>query len=345
MPRPTLLFTALAVSALLAAGPAAAESFATFQIPGAQDISPSKINNVGAIAGTYVVNAKTRAFVRSPSGDITTFDVNGMDTTPAALGDDGSIVGFYSDGTVLHAFRRDASGNITPLTLPGADFTAPYGMNAAGTVVGIYRQPGDGMNIGFIADLAGNAVSITPPSGATGAVATTLNDFGASAGFFEYMQLAHSGYVRGADGTVVSFDAVPGGTDSRLTRQTEPVGIDNNGVVVGTYKGLYCSWNCSTLVAKGFVRGLDGQVSLFTVGDSRSKTYVSGINHLGQATGYYLVQRNPQRGYVRNADGTVTTFAVPNMSLTSPAGINDQGVVTGKSLGAGSVAFGFVRWP
>jgi hypothetical protein len=343
MPIRTPLAAALTVAALLAAGPAAADSFVTFQIPGAVSLSPVKINSGGTVAGSVVIAPHTRGFVRTPDGTVTLFDVNGAETFVQGMSDDGTVVGSYqaSDGQ-LHGFSRSPAGVISEVALPGADFVAPYGLNNAGsTLVGIYRESGTFTNLGFLA-AGGSMVTIPPIDGSTGAVAVAVSDTGYSAGFYEYPQLPETGFVRAPDGTTTAFKAVQ--SAGPYTPQTEPAAVNDAGVVAGTYKALKCIENCRTVIAKGFVRDAAGQLTMFSVGGSRSKTFVSDLNNAGQVTGWADVPRQPQQGFIRNADGSVVSFSVPNMSYTAPSSINDAGMVTGSAL-SNSQPFGFVRTP
>jgi hypothetical protein len=58
-------------------------------------------------------------------------------------------------------------------------------------------------------------------------------------------------------------------------------------------------------------------------------TYPQSINDLMVVTGYYITKWGATRGFVRDADGTLTTFAVPGAQSTQPVSINHAGDITG----------------
>ncbi len=343
--RPIVLATLLG-SALLAAGPALAESFVTFQIPGGTDIDVVKINNMGTVAGSYTALGKQRGFVRNAAGQVTTFDYNGKDTAPTSISDDGTVVGYYFDGSLLGGFKRSPNGTMTQVTIPGGGFTAVHGIsNTSGMTAGFYRKVNEAANIAFVANASGDAVAILPPASSEwrDSVANAVNDGGTAVGYFAF-GIKETGFVRTPDGTVTVFDAVSGSTDPRVTRQTEPVAVNNGGTVAGEANALVCPWDCHTRSVKGFIRSPGGQVTLFSAFGARGMS-VAALNNLGQVTGYYSLPRQPQLGYVRNADGTTVSFQVPNMPIVRPTSINDQGVVAGVSHDSASNDFGFIRMP
>jgi hypothetical protein len=68
-------------------------------------------------------------------------------------------------------------------------------------------------------------------------------------------------------------------------------------------------------------------------------TYSSGINASGAITGSYQDTNENYHGFLRSPDGKFTTFEAPGADTgayngTSPAAINDLGVMTGRWTGA-----------
>jgi hypothetical protein len=111
----------------------------TFDAPGA-DLTPGDFNGTfpaginlfGTIEGSYYdASNVSHGFVRTPHGDITTFDAPGADTIdfgygtfPTTLNDFGVITGFYLDASgVYHGFLRSPDGKFTTFDAPGADLT------------------------------------------------------------------------------------------------------------------------------------------------------------------------------------------------------------------------------
>lgn len=72
-------------------------------------------------------------------------------------------------------------------------------------------------------------------------------------------------------------------------------------------------------------------------------TLPMSVNDSMVVTGYYLESGGYPRGFLRNADGDITTFVVSGSSLTSPVAINAAGEIAGNSV-TGSDFYGFVRY-
>jgi hypothetical protein len=74
-------------------------------------------------------------------------------------------------------------------------------------------------------------------------------------------------------------------------------------------------------------------------------TYPMSINASMTVTGYYYVTPNIERGFLREADGTIDTFDVAGGNGTQPEGINAAGNITGFYYGgAGGTPRGFLRY-
>jgi probable HAF family extracellular repeat protein len=128
---------------------------------------------------------------------------------------------------------------------------------------------------------------------------------------------------------------------------TFPMGINDRMVVTGYY--------ISSTVTGGFLRDADGTITTFAVPGAVSTMPVS-INHAGDITGSYLVPAPPEQnsfvssvpqGFVRAADGTITTFGNTLNGLgdthriwVEPLVINAAGEVVGnENDGLGSTVF------
>jgi len=134
----------------------------TFEVPGAGNGpyqgtgSPGSsvpINQFGAIAGYYIdASNVVHGYLRSPWGEITTFDVPGegpqgigcYNDCSVGLNDWGAITGYYLDANnVYHGFVRSPQGKVTTFDAPGADLTPgdyngtfPVSINDQGAVTG-----------------------------------------------------------------------------------------------------------------------------------------------------------------------------------------------------------------
>lgn len=141
--------------------------FTAFEAPGAGAVPGSfqgtgcpgcsfPLNLFGAIAGYFIdTNNVVHGFVRSPWGEITTFDApaaagpygfNCYADCSVGLNDWGAVTGFYLDANnVYHGFVRSPNGKITSFDAPGADLTAqdfngtfPVSINDQGAIAGYY---------------------------------------------------------------------------------------------------------------------------------------------------------------------------------------------------------------
>jgi hypothetical protein len=81
-------------------------AFSTFDIPGADDTSPSAINPAGTTTGSYFAGKKILGFVRSRNGAVTTFLPPGATSVgPTAINAEGEVTGNYSDAnSLVHGF-------------------------------------------------------------------------------------------------------------------------------------------------------------------------------------------------------------------------------------------------
>jgi hypothetical protein len=134
----------------------------TFDAPGAGGVTgsyqgtgcpgcPAGLNIWGTIAATYTdANSVAHGFVRSPSGEFTTFDAPGagngpyqgtgcFSDCPVSLNDWGAITGIYIDGNnIYHGYIRSPQGKIKTIDPEGSIGTFPSVINDSGAVTGSY---------------------------------------------------------------------------------------------------------------------------------------------------------------------------------------------------------------
>ena len=130
-----------------------------------------------------------------------------------------------------------------------------------------------------------------------------INDSGETTGFL-IDALGVRGFVREQNGKIDVFDG-----------NSEPVGINNRGEVVGS----------------GFLRNREGRITPFSVpGALPEQTFASGLNDRGSITGKFVDDVLPrEHGYVRDQIGRYAKFDIPNSSYLIVAGINARGDVSG----------------
>jgi probable HAF family extracellular repeat protein len=214
-------------------------SFSTIAPPGSGTSYASGINSHGAVAGGYCLTGCTYPQSQHgftwDNGIFTTIDCPGaMSTGAYGINDHGQVVGgFCSVNTVCagyvvnptqHAFLDD-HGTFTELDYPGPSIagTQANAINNAGQIVGTYSSL-----TGLHSFLYQNGVytTIDDPN-AVWTSATTINNHGVVAGFYQDGQLNVHGFIyqNGQFTTVDHPDT--GGTGIS--------GINDGGIIVGTW--------------------------------------------------------------------------------------------------------------
>jgi hypothetical protein len=82
----------------------------------------------------------------------------------------------------------------------------------------------------------------------------------------------------------------------------------------------------------------------FSVPGAIQGTFPMSINASMTVTGYYNPSSTETRGFLRDPDGTFTTFAIPGAVLTVPESINTAGDVTGFYQLPAGLSQGFLRY-
>jgi hypothetical protein len=166
--------------------------------------------------------------------------------------------------------------------------------------------------------------------------------------------LAVPAQQRDAKPGLIIFEAPGAGTQSG--QGTIPIAVNQAGAIVGTFTYL---GDGVVGTPQGFVRAADGTISEFFApgGGDNINTTPQGINSAGTIAGHYSEYRflspgNPVPeffGFVRTADGTLTSFTAPGAAIGWNEGtlfnsINDSGAITGRYEGS-TTHGGFVRDP
>ena len=164
----------------------------------------------------------------------------------------------------------------------------------------------------------------------------------------------YHGFVRAANGTINTFDA-PGASTGPGTLHggvgTTPVSINTAGDIAGTYTDAGGARH-------GFVRAANGTITSFDAPGAVTGAGViqgtggSSINAAGDITGAYADASALLHGFVRAANGTISTFSAPGAGKgpgivqgTGGISINTAGAVTGVYTDASGVFHGFVLGP
>ncbi len=373
--RATLAILTFAVVNLTARGQAfsAAATFVTFDVPDAgtgsnQGTSPASINFEGKITGSYI-NASSLAhgFLRSPFGSLTTFDAPGAvnGTYPASINPEGVVAGSYFDiDFVGHGFLRSTNGTVTTFDAPGAVAgmigTFPVSINPEGTITGNYYDV-NFVSHGFLRTPHGTITSFDAPGAGTttfpqGTTPEALNPPGVVAGIDTDSGNFSSGFLRDRHGSFTTFVA-PGPLSTFFPLapvffSIPDLSINPEGETAGSYfqtiSGNPFGGNYTV-----FVRTADGTLTTFFAADYPPCciwSFPTGISPAGTIAGVFNDGNNINHGFVRNVDGTVTTFDVPGAGTgpiqgTVPLGITPSDVIMGFYTDTNNVNHGFLRIP
>ncbi len=329
--------------------------------------------------GRPASNIESQTSSGSNTSGVASFDVPAAGTGEAegtiafGVNASGEITGAYSNSLgVVHGYVFGANGTFTTFdapnagtTSPGIEGTIPISIDTAGDVAGTYIDA-NLVYHGFVRTASGTLTQFDDPNASTaanrGTAAISMNDAGQIVGFFvtgSYDTTStYHGFLRAADGTMTSIDAPGAGTgeSSNGRKQgTMVFGINASGEMVGSYID-------SSNARHGFVRSAGGTFTEFdppgstttTVsGGGLSGTQATSIDTAGDVAGSYTDANFVRHGFLRTADGTITSFDAPGVDLTAPSGelggtfainIDPSGsYIAGGYDDANGLAHGFVR--
>jgi len=310
----------VALCLLASAGsPDAKATFATFDT-----YRVFGINATGAVTGWY---RGGNSFVRTPDGTLTLFAVpEGTGTEAMSINDDGVIAGYYNDNVgTAHGFVRGADGTISTFDVRGAHQTYVSGINNKGEIVGSYADSADHPH-GFLRTTSGKIRTFDPSGAANGTFGSGINDKGVIVGEYSDAGGVGHGFVRAANGSITTID----GPQAEVTSATA---INIKGVITGYYDD-------SDGIQHGFIRTPDGTMTSFE--DLSCNIVPWSINRKGIVTGTCENRENPSHfvGFLRQTNGNVNEFHVPDGGSTEARGINDSGEIAGSYRGGG-----FLRFP
>ncbi len=324
-----------------------AQKITTFDVPSGIETTPTGISPSGEIVGYYGDTKTTtvHGFVRNADGTFTLFaPPNATSVSVTGINPSREIVGSFEDTTSHeHAFLRKRNGTITMFDFPGAIGTAARAISESGQIVGFYvaaseqhgfiRQP-DGSITSF--DVPGNSSRRTNP--------TAIDSSGQITGSYvdiAYLTPQDHGFLRDPDGNITTFAVSVSDYD------TYPATIGLQGQIVGS------ATDDNALLWDAFLREPDGIITTFNAtrgynAQPADQTIATAINSSRQIAGYWRNNDLPPddtfSGFLRSADGTMTTFTVPGATNTLPVAINSRGVITG-SYTDSTGQHGFVRTP
>jgi uncharacterized membrane protein len=229
---------------------------------------------------------------------------------------------------------------INTFDAPNSYSTILVAINSAGQIAGNYTDAHRGH--GFLREANGTFTAIDMPSPTRGTQVTGMNDSGEVIGY-DYPGFSVAPFVRRPDGTIgqpcVSWSSKASAAMSPLLAPLPfdgniPQAINNLGQIVGVGGGISYS---------SYLSQPDG--TCVTIRLSPWATYARAINVFGAITGNYEdLNSSFWRGFLREANGQITTFDAPGSISTFPTAIDQKGHVAGNYSAADGV-HGFLRKP
>ena len=346
---------------------------------------PLCINAAGQIAGSYSTtiatasgtNSFAHGFVRDTDGTIHTFDAaifptsygsTNPGTQVTSINATGEVSGTYLDGAgALHGFLRDASGNITLFEDPNAATGSEQGtiataIDAAGDIVGAYIDANNAIH-GYLRKASTGAFTTIDAADAgtltyQGTYPDAFDEAGDIFGSFTDANNVVHGFVLPANGTIVTYDAPGSGVTSaqrvggRLNSKLSQLG-KSFGVSSKSKRAHSPMVKLKTLLANMGRMNANGTGLLNGNGPNPSGTgsignfLLNSVNASGEVIGLATDGDFVFHGYLRAANGSITTIDAPNAGTAADQGtgglaINAAGVIAGGYADSNSVLHGFI---
>ena len=329
MTCPARRIALLAVMLLASAAAGAAERYIAHElVVGKHPLYPNALNDGGAVVGHTHGERQTfapaKAFhLQMPHSYAAYAPFGSYWATGMAVNASGAVAGFYDDGIAqhTHAYLRASDGTLTDLfaSEPGA-YTAAYGLNRGGTVVGSYRNEQLATSQPF-AWAAGKVRLMAVPDGDDSGVATAVNDAGVIVGTSSTPNRGTRPlrWLPGSD----QPQELPGLQGDLETYWSTPHAINAEGTVVGTcslanYSYHACAWPADGGAAQD-LGALPGDQPSYAFAISRAGVVVGQATAEDGSSHAVLFAR----GQIIDLESLTT---VPDgVHLTSAVAINNHG--------------------
>ena len=175
-----------------------------------------------------------------------------------------------------------------------------------------------------------------------------MNTWGVITGSYQTVDTVFHGFIRTTGGKFITFQAPGADTTPGNYNGTNPISINDLGVVAGFY------WDVDGL-SHGFIRTPDGKITTFDVpGAAGYGTTPIAINLEGAVVGYYTESDYSFRAFLRRPDGSFRTWIGPDACTTNgsqgcygtgASNVNAFGIVAGGFNDNNFVHHALVRTP
>ena len=200
--------------------------FTTLDVPGSTLTSLAAINKDGNVIAFYTLADGSSHSAVSNGDRFINIDIPGQNSTSANwMNDAGDIVGNETTGGITHGFVL-SKGKVTPLSVPNTDFTGAFGIDAAGNVVGGFRDS-SGATHAYI--YSGGSYTTIDIPGASVTAGSAINSVGDIVGKYVSAGVQH-GFLLSSpilSYSVTDLGTLPGGSFSQGGF------LANNGIVAG----------------------------------------------------------------------------------------------------------------
>jgi hypothetical protein len=202
-------------------------NFTSIDYPGAGATYAQGINDAGVISGFYETNSGTQshAFILD-NGTFTSYDYPGFagQTNGEGINNHGATTGYYGSGGSTGFFNNN--GSFSSFGYPGACWTVPYSLNDSEQAAGDYRADCSTGFLGFFYS-NGTFTTLEYPDD-TDTYAAGVNNNGVVTG---YSTINDPPYLVAWLWQNGRFTAI-----ATNEHYVQPVGINNNGQLVGVYE-------------------------------------------------------------------------------------------------------------
>lgn len=236
----------------------------------------------------------------------------------------GNVVGYFADGSGTHGFFLK-DGGFTTITFPGAAWTAAYGVNNAGQIVGGYGSNEFSGRHGFLR--SGSRFSSIDFPGSSDTVARGINGRGQIVGDYQGPDgLRHGFLLSGGSYRSVELPGSGGGAAN---------GINDSGQIVGVMG--------SGPAATGFLLGANTYSPVQFPNTNYTEAW--GLNDLGDLVGQIDSPKAPFRGFLRSGGNYAVIDLPGSPSSMDGHGINDLGQIVGSFTGNDGRTHGYLATP
>jgi hypothetical protein len=183
-----------------------------------------------------------------------------------------------------------------------------------------------------------------------GTSGNSINPEGVIAGIYTDSSGIIHGLLRTPSGAFIESD------QAACSQGVPAANINPAGEVTGFCAGAASVYHALLRAPDGAITTFDAPGAGTCAGQGTFTAYPTGLNQAGASTGDFLDANNVFHGWLRTAEGAITTFDAPGAGTgagqgtlvsffhsAGSGGMNDQGDITGTYVDANNLVHGFLR--